>query len=171
MSGAPDSHPEWAPTTAATPTRLNVPKRSFEIWETNRLAIVLDSGILYAFYDRRDEWHERTVSLFGDEEGSLIVPAPTVPEVDYLLKKRLPLPARTDFYRGLAGGLYFIVDLPPEGYRRVEELNLRFADLSLGFVDAAVVAISETVGVPRIATTDRRHFAPLAAAFGLELLP
>ena len=88
-----------------------------------------------------------------------------------MLRKRVGRAAQMDFYRGLAGGQYFVVDLPVEGYRRVEELNRQFADLSLGFVDAAVVAISELLGVPRIATTDRRHFAPLAAAFGLELLP
>jgi predicted nucleic acid-binding protein len=53
----------------------------------------------------------------------------------------------------------------------VAELNQRFADIELGFVDAAVVALAETLGLSRIATTDRRHFEPLAAAFQLELLP
>ena len=135
------------------------------------MAIVLDSGILYASFDRREQWHERAVSLFRAEEGSLIVPAPIIPEVDYLLEKRLPTAARMDFYSDLANGVFFIVELPREAYRRIEELNRQFADLSLGFVDASVVAISEFVGIPRIATTDRRHFTPLAAAFGLELLP
>ena len=51
------------------------------------------------------------------------------------------------------------------------ELNRRFADLDLGFVDAAVMATSELLGVRRIATIDRRHFEPLAAAFSLQLLP
>jgi hypothetical protein len=35
----------------------------------------------------------------------------------------------------------------------------------------AVVALAETLGLPRVATTDRRHFAPLAAALSLELVP
>jgi hypothetical protein len=38
-------------------------------------------------------------------------------------------------------------------------------------VDAAIVALAETLRLPRIATTDRRHFEPLAAALSLELLP
>jgi len=62
-----------------------------------------------------------------------------------------------------------VTDLPRDKYGRVEELNRRFG--SLGFVDAAVVAISESLGLPRIATTDRRHFTSLAAALSLELLP
>lgn len=54
---------------------------------------------------------------------------------------------------------------------RIEELNRKFADLEIGFVDAAVVAIAEALGLPRIATTDRSHFGPMAASLSLELLP
>ncbi|HUP47526.1 MAG TPA: hypothetical protein VNA04_01925 [Thermoanaerobaculia bacterium] len=68
-------------------------------------------------------------------------------------------------------GEYFVADLPQEKYGRVLELNERFASLDLGFVDAAVVALSEWLALPRIATADRRHFEPLAVALGLTLLP
>jgi len=63
------------------------------------------------------------------------------------------------------------VDLPRNGYARVADLNKRFDDLPLGFVDAAIATLAETLGLSRVATTDRRHFAPLAAALSLELLP
>jgi predicted nucleic acid-binding protein len=53
----------------------------------------------------------------------------------------------------------------------VAELNRRFSDLDLGFVDAAIVALAQSLGLARVATTDRRHFEPLAAALSLELLP
>ena len=43
--------------------------------------------------------------------------------------------------------------------------------LDLGFVDSALVALTETTGVKRIATADRRHFEPLARAFDLTLVP
>lgn len=75
------------------------------------------------------------------------------------------------FYRGISEGHYFVADLKREGYGRVQELNTRYAQLDLGFVDAAVVAIAEAMQVRRIATTDRRDFDPLAAELGLELLP
>jgi predicted nucleic acid-binding protein len=38
-------------------------------------------------------------------------------------------------------------------------------------VDASIIALAETLGLSRVATTDRRHFEPLAATFSLELLP
>jgi predicted nucleic acid-binding protein len=50
-------------------------------------------------------------------------------------------------------------------------LNRRFDDLELGFVDAAIMALAEATGLSRVATTDRRHFEPLAAALSLELVP
>jgi len=135
------------------------------------LAVLLDTGILYAYYDRSDAWHKRAVALVRAEEGGLIVPAPVVPEVDHLLSRRLGARARLVFYEGLSEGHFFVADLPREQYTRVAELNRQFADLDLGFVDAAVVAIAEALGLPRVATTDRRDFAPLAESLAIELLP
>jgi uncharacterized protein len=135
------------------------------------MAVLLDSGILYACYDRGDGWHGRAVALLKREKGGLIVPAPVIPEVDHLLGHRLGDRARIGFYQALAEGDYFVADLARERYRRVLELNQQFASLSLGFVDAAVVAIAEQLGVPRIATTDRRDFEQIATALSLLLLP
>jgi predicted nucleic acid-binding protein len=53
----------------------------------------------------------------------------------------------------------------------VAALNRQFGELDLGFVDAAVAAIAEALGISQIATTDRRHFVPLASALGLALRP
>ena len=135
------------------------------------MAVLLDTGILYAYYDRSDAWHRRAVALVRAEEGGLIVPAPVVPEVDHLLGRRLGARARLVFYKGLSEGHYFVADLPREQYARVAELNRQFADLDLGFVDAAVVAIAEALGLARVATTDRRDFTPLAESLSIELLP
>lgn len=135
------------------------------------MAVILDTGILYAYYDRRDLWHEHSVGLIRHEPGELIVPAPTIPEVDHLLGRRLGDKAQRTFYHGIIDGHYFVADLPREGYARVLELNEQFSDLELGFVDAALLAIAEMLGLRRIATTDRRDFGPLQESLMLELLP
>lgn len=135
------------------------------------MAVLLDTGILYASYDRSDAWHERSVEILRREQGQLVVPSPVIPEVDHLLGARVGAPARMRLYEGLSGGHYLVADLPREGYARVSELNRQFPELALGFVDAAVVAIAEALGLLRIATTDRRDFEPLAAALSLTLLP
>jgi uncharacterized protein len=135
------------------------------------LSILLDTGIVYAYYDRSDRWHSRARTLIMGEQRGLILPAPIIPEVDHLLGVRLGAKSRHTFYAGIIEGAYLVVDLPRAGYARVSDLNRQFDDLALGFVDAAVVALAETLGLPRVATTDRRHFAPLAAALSLELVP
>lgn len=135
------------------------------------MAVVLDTGVVYAYYDRRDAWHSKSVALLKSEPGQLVLPSPVIPEVDHLLKVRLGVRAQTTFYRGLAGGSYFVADLPRDGYQRVLDLNHRFDDLRLGFVDASIVAIAESLSLRRIATTDRRHFEPLRKLFRLKILP
>lgn len=135
------------------------------------MSLLLDTGVVYAYYDRSDRWHARVRALVERERHGLILPAPVIPEADYLLGYRLGSRSRLTLYQGIVEGYYLVADLPREGYARVAELNRQFADLDLGFVDASVATIAETLGLQRVATTDRRHFEPLAQALDLELLP
>lgn len=135
------------------------------------MSLLLDTGIVYAYYDRSDRWHPQARALLLAEAGGLILPAPVIPEVDHLLGTRLGDESRLTFYAGMTGGHFFVADLPRQAYARVADINRQFSDLSLGFVDAAIVALAGTLGVPRVATTDRRHFTPLATKFLLQLLP
>jgi predicted nucleic acid-binding protein len=91
--------------------------------------------------------------------------------VDYFLGRYIGLPAQLDFYGELSGGHYLPAELSDAGYRRVLQLNQQYRDLRLGFVDAAVIAIAEELGVGRIATLDRRHFGAVQAKIKLELFP
>ncbi len=135
------------------------------------MSVLLDSGIIYAYYDRSDRWHTRARRLVEGERRGLILPSPVIPEVDHLLGHRLGAKSRLQFYAGIVDGYYFVADLPRDAYARIADLNRQFADLNLGFVDAAIVSLAESVGVTRVATTDRRHFTAVAAALSLELLP
>ena len=134
------------------------------------MAVLLDTGVVYAYYDRTDTWHEKSLAVFDADRDGLIVPAPVIPEVDHLIGKRLGERARAVLYDGLAAGHFFVADLPLAGYRRVVEINDQFASLKLGFVDAAVIAIGESLGLNRVATTDLRDFGPVAAELGIELI-
>jgi predicted nucleic acid-binding protein len=66
-----------------------------------------------------------------------------------------------------------IVELVRADYARVRELLERHGDLSLGFVDAAVVAVVERLGERKLATLDHRHFGTVRPrhADSLTLLP
>jgi predicted nucleic acid-binding protein len=135
------------------------------------VALLLDTGIVYAYYDRDDRWHAAAAALLAEEVGGLLLPGPVLPEVDHLLGRRLGREARRVFYRGLVEAHFVVVDLSQERMARVAEIDRQFADLELGYVDASIVALAESLGVARVATADRRHFEPLARAFAIELLP
>lgn len=135
------------------------------------MSLIVDTGAVYASYNQRDSWHERVKTLLSEETEALILPAATIPEIDYLLGKRFGARGRLAFYEDIESSVYLIAGLPQDSYKRVFELNRRYADLDLGFVDAAVIATSEALGLPRIATTDRRHFSVVAGEVRLELLP
>ena len=135
------------------------------------MSVILDTGIIYAYYDRSDAWHARAKAVISREQRGLILPAAVIPEADWLLGGRLGARSRAVFYDGITAGYYLVTDLPRASYARVAELNRQFSDLDLGFVDAAVIATAEALGLTRIATTDRRHFEPVARALGLVLVP
>jgi predicted nucleic acid-binding protein len=135
------------------------------------MAVILDTGIVFAYYDRSDSWHRRAVDLIDAEEGELIVPAPVIPELDHLLGRFLGRKARAVLYRALSEGYFFVADVPREAYPRIAAIDRQYADLELGFVDSAIVAIAESLGLFRIATTDRRDFAPLQNDFPITLVP
>jgi len=92
-------------------------------------------------------------------------------EVDYWIHRRLHpgiLVALLD-----DAGAYRVEDLRLEDYRRVREICDQYADADVGFVDAAVLAIIERLGEPKLATLDRRRFGLLRPRHvrALQLLP
>jgi predicted nucleic acid-binding protein len=135
------------------------------------VSLILDTGIVFAYYDRSDSWYSRARSVLKGSERTLILPAPVIPEVDHLLGRRLGPASRQVFYQGIVEGHYYVADVPRQAYRRIADIDRQFQDLELGFVDAAIVTIALALNVTRIATTDRRHFPPLAQAFDFHLVP
>jgi predicted nucleic acid-binding protein len=134
------------------------------------LALILDTGILYAAADADDAWHQRAARLLRDERGLRIVPVTVIPETCYLLNQRLGPAAERAFVDELGHRLpvepLLDADLP-----LVRELLAARPDL--GFVDASIAAVALRLRTTRVATTDRGHFSTLRLPSGmrLELLP
>jgi uncharacterized protein len=111
------------------------------------MGLLLDSGAVYAYYVRDDRWHGRVRGLLDADPGPFMLPAVVVPEVDHLLGRAVGPRAQLALYEDIVNDVYLVADLAAAGYERVLELNRRFADLELGFVDAAVAALAEQLGV------------------------
>jgi predicted nucleic acid-binding protein len=136
------------------------------------VGLVIDSGVLYAALDLEDRHHAACARLLSELRESRIVPAPVLPEVDWLCRHS-SAGRFSVVLEQIRSGALEIEDLDGADYRRVEELLTIYADLRVGFVDAAVLAVTERLREPKLATLDHRHFAVMRPRHveALELLP
>ncbi len=137
------------------------------------MALILDTGPLYSSLDRDEADHRRCRVLIESASELLVVPAPVLSELDYLVRKQLgPGPMMT-VLRNIESEAVVIEDVQIDDYPRIRELVDRYADLGVGFGDAAVLAIVERLGEPKLATLDHRHFSAMRPRHvdALELLP
>ena len=137
------------------------------------MALILDTGPLYAALDRSDADHAACRHLLEGATEPLLVPAPVLVEVEYWTQRRLGTGAWLALLDDIDAGAIKIEDLTAADYRRVRELCDRYADADVGFVDAAVLAITERLSEPKLATLDRHHFGMLRPRHvdALTLLP
>jgi uncharacterized protein len=137
------------------------------------VALVVDTGVLFGSLNRRDEDHVACVRLLEGTSESLVVPAPVLVEVDYLIGRWLDRSVHRAFMNDLVNEAFVVRDLERGDYVRVRHLCEQYADFPLGFVDAAVIAIAERLNEPKIATLDQRHFRAIRPRHvdAFELLP
>ena len=137
------------------------------------MALILDTGPLYATLDRNDAQHRRCLNLLQDTAEPLVIPAPVLIEVDWLVHARLHAGVSLALLADIIDGAYRVEELQPQDYRRIREVCDRYADADVGFVDAAVLAVVERLNEPKLATLDHRHFNILRPRHvnSLQLLP
>lgn len=122
------------------------------------MALLLDTGPLLAALDAADLDHARCARLLTDATEDLVVPALVLAELDYWCSRRLPGEAWLVFLEDVIDGAYRVEPPTPGDLERCRELQGSYRDLSLGVVDASIVALAERLGETKVATLDRRHF-------------
>jgi predicted nucleic acid-binding protein len=130
------------------------------------MAVLLDTGVIYALADSDDRWHARCRDWLRENREPLLVPAPVLPEAAWLMRVRLGPKAERALARSLAAG-----ELQVEHPTRADlgrAAAIMEAQPGLGLVDSTIIALAERLRVAAIATTDRRRFDPLRAARGLH---
>lgn len=122
------------------------------------MALICDTGGIYALYDADDAHHAAVRAAVEAEVGPLYLPAILLAELDYLLTTRLGVDAELDFLDGLTDGAYVLIHPTADDLIRCRELIAQYRDLPLGLADASVAATAERLGIPRLLTVDERHF-------------
>lgn len=123
------------------------------------MTLVLDTGPVLALLDRADPHHAQAVSLVEGTAEALAVVDASLVEIDYWVRKRLTLDVWRVFCEDVRDGAYLLERTEPADLIRTAELESTYADLELGFVDAAVIVACERLGEEKVATFDHRHFS------------
>jgi predicted nucleic acid-binding protein len=129
--------------------------------------------VIVAAFDRDDDCHEACTSLLAGLREQRVVPSPVLVEVDHLLRRYTKNESFSAVIDQVRRGALVIEDLVAADYERAEMLLQTYADLKVGFVDCAVLAVTERLGEPKLATLDHRHFGTMRPRHveALELLP
>ena len=138
--------------------------------------IICDTGPLVAAALSNDSDHLACVQLVTGLHAAgteLLIPAPVIAEVGYLLAREAGPHVESLFLRSLADGDFSTVELTRADYARMADLVVTYGSLPLGTTDASVVAVAERLKLTDVATLDRRHFTVVRPNHvnALNLLP
>ena len=137
------------------------------------MAVLLDSGFLFASLNAREAENEATIRVLETIVEPIILPIPAITEVVYLLARDIGNQAATDFIASLATTELTLESPLSEDYARSADILRQYADANLDFVDALIAATAERLNITRLLTLDRRDFQLVrpkhCASF--ELLP
>jgi predicted nucleic acid-binding protein len=117
-------------------------------------ALICDTGALIDYLVEGAPDH-RLFRHAIDRARTRYVPGLVLAEVDYFLRHERE--AMQAFMRDLARGAFTYAPPTLGQLTRAREVDRRLAYLSLGLVDASVVALADSLGICRLATRDVRH--------------
>ncbi len=133
--------------------------------------IVIDTSVVVAAMNRRDDHHEAVAAWLATASGALITSPLALAEMDYLVTRHGGMAAAQRLYDDFDAGAYRVEWWPASLYDSIEVAREYGG---LGLTDASLVAIAGRLGVTDIATLDERHFRtlrPLTGEPAFRLLP
>jgi uncharacterized protein len=133
--------------------------------------IVADTSAIIALIDAREDYHEQLAELYDQTAHEWVLPAATLPEIDYLVGKRLGEATRIALVRDLSEARYSVEWGDARDLVRARELLERHRPLRMGLVDALVIASAERLRARAIVTLDVRHLGAVKIKGEPSILP
>ena len=131
---------------------------------------MLDTSVVVAFMNRRDDDHERIGAWMERVEEDLVTTPLVVAEIDHLVSRAGGPAAARAFYEDLATGAHQVEWWPEAMFETVEAARRH---QPLGLTDASLLALAARFETTRVATLDERHFRtvrPLTGEAAFTLL-
>jgi predicted nucleic acid-binding protein len=133
-------------------------------------SVLVDTGVLVALFDHLDTHHAAVTRWMAGNTASMLTVAPVLTEASFFLPPRL-----RSALAGLAASGVLQLHLPDaDGYARIAQLFVKYADQNPDWADLEIVWLAEATGITRIATLDVADFSVYRIhgrkRFELELL-
>ncbi|HRG46049.1 MAG TPA: PIN domain-containing protein [Leptospiraceae bacterium] len=113
---------------------------------------LIDSGPLYALYDKSDSYHERIVDFMRSYKGFLYTSDFVIAEVSHLLRRSVR--AQIVFWEFISAGGLHVMEFKKEYYSRILELAKKYRDLPMDLADGSLLVLAEEHSIPNIITID-----------------
>ena len=114
--------------------------------------IVVDTGPLVAYFNRRDRWHRWAADQMAALNPPLVTCEPVLTEACFLIQRAGGKPV--DLIRKIAQrSLVIGIDLE-EDASGIESLMQRYADTPMSLADACLVRLTERISDCRLFTLD-----------------
>ena len=135
--------------------------------------IVVDTGVLYAFFIAADPAHAEARELLEGETEGIVVSPYVISELDYFITKKFGPRAEVHVLDALASGGFELPIMGPVDVIACARILESYPDHRIGITDASLVVLADRYATRRIGTYDRRHFSFLRPLSGgwFDLLP
>jgi hypothetical protein len=128
--------------------------------------IVVDTGVLYAFFVASDPAHSESRTLLESETEGIVVSPYVVSELDHFIAKKFGPQAEVRVLDALTSGVFELPDFGPVDVIACARILESYPDQRIGITDASLVVLADRYGTRRIGTYDRRHFSFLRPLSG-----
>jgi predicted nucleic acid-binding protein len=118
------------------------------------IGALADTGFLVALFSRRDRLRRAAREHLEAHTYPLATVAPVIVETSFFLGSE----GKADLLDAILRGAIAVSELPPEAYREIKTLVLKYADRDVDFADVALIWFAGVSGCRSILTVDERDF-------------
>jgi len=119
------------------------------------IGALVDTGFLVALFSRRDPLRRAARQHLEAHTYPLATVVPVVIETSSFLAPQ----GKADLLDAILRGAIAVSELPPEAYRDIKVLVLKYADRDIDFADAALIWFAGVSGCRSILTVDEHDFS------------
>jgi predicted nucleic acid-binding protein len=116
---------------------------------------LVDTGFLAALFSRRDPLRPAARKHLQAHTYPLATVAPIIVETSFFLDAQ----AKANLLDAILRRAVAVAELPPEAYRDIKTIVLKYADRDIDFADAALIWFAGVSGCRSILTVDERDFS------------